>query len=195
MRVRRRRLQRSLPANDFGGSGARGWQSSFMDRILRLPLLLLAILCLDAGSARAQNMFAGDSLGGLALGQSAEAVIKVLGKPQSKGRDVEWEAIGEWVQEWHFPKQGLTLAMNSEKKSGAKTILSITAESPCQLITSRGIRIGSTEAAVAKAYRDVQNKEEGEPGKLFVAGSIYGGVMFHLKAGKVVQIFIGAAAE
>jgi hypothetical protein len=99
------------------------------------------------------------------------------------------------VQEWHFPKQGLTLAMSSEKKGGAKTILSITAEVPCELVTSRGIKIGSTWATLAKAYRDVQNKEEGEAGKLFVAGSVYGGVMFHLEAGKVTQIFIGAAAE
>jgi hypothetical protein len=157
--------------------------------------LLLVTFCMAVGSLRAEKMFEGDSLGTLKLRQGEGAVIKALGKPQSKGKDVEWEAIGEWVQEWHFPKQGLTLAMTSEKKGGAKTILNITAESPCQLATSRGIQIGSPEAKVAKAYRDVQNKEEGESGKLFVAGSIYGGVMFHLKEGKVVQIFIGAAAE
>jgi len=159
-----------------------------------LPLLL-ATFCMVVGSLRAETMFESDSLGTLKLRQGAEAVIKALGKPSAKGKDVEWEAIGEWVQEWRYPKQGLTLAMTSEKKGGAKTILSITAESPCQLLTSRGIQIGSTEAKVAKAYRDVQNKEEGEPGKLFVAGSVYGGTMFHLKDGKVVQIFIGAAAE
>jgi hypothetical protein len=158
-------------------------------------LFLLVTFCMAVGSLRAEKPFEGDTLGNLRLGQSAEAVIKALGKPASKGKDVEWEAIGEWVQEWHFPKQGLTLAMSSEKKGGAKTILSITAESPCQLATSRGIQIGSTEAKVEKAYRDVQNKEDGEPGKLFVAGSIYGGAMFHLKEGKVAQIFIGAAAE
>jgi hypothetical protein len=158
-------------------------------------LLLLAALCLGIGPLRAEKMFEGDSLGSLKLGQKAAAVIETLGKPASKGKDVEWEAIGEWVQEWHFPKQGLTLAMSSEKKGGAKTILSITAEAPCELATSRGIKIGSTEAALAKAYRDVQDKEAGEPGKLFVAGSVYGGVMFHLEDGKVAQIFIGAAAE
>jgi hypothetical protein len=160
-----------------------------------LHCLLLATFCLGIGSLRAQKVLENESLGTLKLGQGTDAIVKALGKPASKGKDVEWEAIGEWVQEWHFPKQGLTLAMTSEKKGGAKTILSITAESPCQLATSRGIQIGSTEAKVAKAYRDVQNKEEGEPGKLFVAGSVYGGVMFHLAGGKVIQIFIGAAAE
>lgn len=166
-----------------------------MKMILRLHLLVLATLSLGAGSLRAEKMFEGDSLGSLKLGQSAEAVTKVLGKPASKGKEVHWEAIGEWVQEWHFPKQGLTLAMNSEKKGGPKTILNVTAEAPCKLATARGIQIGSTEAEVAKAYRAVQNKEESEPGKLFVAGSVYGGVLFHLEAGKVIQIFIGAAAE
>lgn len=165
-----------------------------MKSILRLHLLL-AILCLDVGPLRAEKMFEGDSLGSLKLGQSAAVVTKALGKPASKGKEVEWEAIGEWVQEWHFPKQGLTLAMNSEKKGGAKTVLNITAEAPCELATSRGIKIGSTETALAKAYGDVQNKEESELGQLFVAGSVYGGVMFHLEDGKVVQIFIGAAAE
>jgi hypothetical protein len=159
-----------------------------------LPLLLAAF-CLALGSLRAEKMFEGDSLGSLELGQSAADVTKALGKPASKGKDVEWEAIGEWVQEWRYPKQGLTLAMNSAKKGGAKTILNITAVAPCELATSRGIRIGSTEAAVIKAYRDVQNKEEGTVGELFVAGSVYGGVLFHLESGKVVQIFIGAAAE
>jgi hypothetical protein len=159
-----------------------------------LPLLL-ATFCLAIGSLRAEKMFEGDSLGSLELGQSAADVVKALGKPASKGKDVEWEAIGEWVQEWRYPKQGLTLAMNSAKKGGAKTILNITAVAPCEFATSRGIRIGSTEAAVAKAYRDVQNKEESTVGELFVAGSVYGGVLFHLEAGKVVQIFIGAAAE
>lgn len=166
-----------------------------MTPVLRASLGLLVILGLGVTSLHAETMFENETLGSLKIGQSAEAVTKVLGKPRSKGKDVEWEAIGEWVQEWHFPKQGLTLAMNSAKKGGAKTILNITAEAPCELATSRGIKIGSPEAAVAKAYRDVQNKEEGEAGKLFVAGSVYGGVMFHLEAGKVVQIFIGAAAE
>jgi hypothetical protein len=167
-----------------------------MKSMLRLHFLLLATICLGAGSLRAEKPFEDESLGSLKLGRGAGAVIKALGKPQSKGEEVHWEAIGEWVQDWHFPKQGLTLAMSSEKKGSAKkTVLNITAEAPCKLATSRGIKIGSPEAAVTKAYRDVWNKEAGEPGKLFVAGSIYGGVMFHLRDGKVAQIFIGAAAE
>ena len=75
------------------------------------------------------------------------------------------------------------------------SVLSLSAESPCKLATSRGIKIGSTEAEVTKAYRDVRNAEQSIAGQTFVAGSIYGGAIFTIKAGKIVQIFIGAAAE
>jgi len=160
-----------------------------------LPLLLFATLGLGIGPLRAEKMFEGESLGKLKLGQGADAVSKFLCKPDSRGKEVFWEAIGVWVQDWRFPKQGLTLAMSSQKKGGSKTIFSITAEAPCKLATSRGIMIGSTEADLAKAYRDVRNKEASTPGKIFVAGSVYGGAIFNLKDGKVVQIFIGAAAE
>lgn len=157
-------------------------------------IVLLLTLASGLTPLRAEKMFEDESLGKLKLGQKAEAVVKSLGKPDSKGKDVYWEAIGEWVQDWNFPKQGLTLAMSSEKKGGARTILSITAEAPCQLATSRGITIGSPEADL-KAYRDLRNTEHSVPGKSFVAGSIYGGAIFTLKGGKVAQIFIGAAAE
>ncbi len=40
-----------------------------------------------------------------------------------------------------------------------------------------------------------RTKRKATPGKTFVAGSIYGGVIFTFDDGKVEQIFIGAAAE
>lgn len=99
------------------------------------------------------------------------------------------------MQEWRFKKLGLQLSLASEKKGGAKSVLSITTEAPCSLATERGIRIGSTSTEVTRAYGDVRDKEQSEPGKTFVAGSIYGGVIFSFTGGKVSQIFIGAAAE
>lgn len=136
-----------------------------------------------------------ETFGKLALGQSAETLCKVLGEPQGKGKDTLWEAIGEWVQDWKFPKQGFTIAMSSEKKGGAKTVFSITAGAGCQFATARGIKIGSPEAAVRKAYAKERDKEQSSSGETFVAGSIYGGVIFTFTEGKVTQIFIGAAAE
>lgn len=136
-----------------------------------------------------------EAFGKLALGQKAEAVVALLGKPESKGRDVMWEAIGERVQEWKYPAQGLILNMASGTKGGAKTVYSISASAGCPLATARGIRIGSTEAEVRKAYGKVEDRESGVRGESFVAGSVYGGVIFQLAKGKVTGIFIGAAAE
>lgn len=157
-------------------------------------LFLLAILISPCLWAEEKNV-SSEPMGKLALGQSAEAVQKLIGTPEAKGKDVLWEAIGEWVQDWKFPKQGLILAMASEKKGGAKTVFSITAEGACSLATARGIRIGSPEAVVRKAYAKEADKEQERRGETFIAGSIYGGVIFSFKEGKVSQIFIGAAAE
>lgn len=166
-----------------------------MKTIFRVRLLWFITLCLGVAPLGAEEMFEKETLGKIKLGQSGDAVVKALGKPESKGKEELWEAIGEWVQEWNYPKQGLMLAMSSQKKGGGKETLSITAVAPCTLATSRGITIGSTEAELTKVYRAEWNKEESEAGKLLVAGSVYGGVIFNLKGGKVVQIFVGAAAE
>ena len=136
-----------------------------------------------------------ERLGGLRLGLSARQLTALLGQPESQGRDVEWAATGDWVQSWHYPKQGLRLDMASTSQGGEKAVLSITATPPCPLATARGIRLGSTAAEVTQAYGDVQDREQSEPDRSFVAGSVYGGVIFTFTDGKVSQIFIGAAAE
>lgn len=161
-------------------------------------LLVVFLICLGVSlpAVRAQeDLSSRESLGKLKLGSKGDEVIKLLGKPASKGKDVEWAAIGEWVQEWKFPEQGIQLNMASAKKGGTKTVLMITGTSACKLATAKGIAIGSSEADVKKAYGSVQDKENSEAGKTFVAGSIYGGVIFHFEKGKVSEIFIGAAAE
>lgn len=161
-------------------------------------IFILGIFCIASGFSvwgAEDTPLENEALGKLKLGQKAAEVVTLIGKPDSKGKDTEWGATGEWVQEWTFKKQGLTLNLASEKKGGAKTVLMITAEAPCSLATKRGIRIGSTSAEVTKAYGDVQDKEQSEAGKSFVAGSVYGGVIFSFTGGKVSRIFIGAAAE
>jgi hypothetical protein len=161
-------------------------------------LFIFALICLGFSASPLQaedDLASRELLGKLALGQKAEEVIKLLGKPASKGKDVMWEAIGEWVQEWEFPDQGISLHMASTKKGGVKSVLTITGSAKCKFSTARGIGIGSSEAAVKKAYGAVQDKEASEAGKIFVAGSVYGGVIFHFEKGNVSEIFIGAAAE
>lgn len=161
-----------------------------MKRLL-LGFLLAWVFPLQAGQVSVDE----EPFGKLALGQKADEVVALLGKPESKGKDIMWEAIGEWVQEWKYPAQGLALNMASGSKGGAKTVYSISASAGCSLATARGIRIGSAEAEVRKAYGKVEDRESGVRGESFVAGSVYGGVIFQLAKGKVTGIFIGAAAE
>jgi hypothetical protein len=142
-----------------------------------------------------EDLSARVSLGKLRLGLSGAEVVKLLGKPSSTGKDVMWEAIGEWVQEWNYPAHGLSLNMASGKKGGAKSVFSISAFAGCTLATARGIRIGSNEGEVRKAYGAVEDKESSVRGASFVAGSLYGGVIFRFEKGRVSDIFIGAAAE
>lgn len=155
----------------------------------------LAIVFCTTASGADDKFLENEVLGKLKLGLKAADVITLIGKPDSKGKDTEWAATGDWVQEWRFKSQGLTLNMASESKGGAKTLLSITAAAPSKLTTARGIHIGSTTAEVTKAYRKVEDKEQSEAGKTFVAGSVYGGVIFTFTGGKVSHIFIGAATE
>lgn len=140
-------------------------------------------------------MFADDGLGKLVLGQKVEEVVALLGKPEAKGANEFWEATGEWVQALEYPGQGLSVKVSSEKKAGKQTVLMLTATSGCKLATKRGIKLGSTEAEVKKAYKDVGNAEESKAGETFVAGSVYGGVIFTFEKGVVTEIFMGAAAE
>lgn len=138
---------------------------------------------------------AGETVGGLALEAPAASVLKKFGDPPVIGDNVLMEATGEWVQEWSWPKLGLEINMGSTAKNGPKTVWSITAGKGSDLVTKRGIKIGSTMEEVRKAYGDVEDKESPASKDSFVAGSVYGGLIFTLNKGKVTQIFLGAAAE
>lgn len=155
-----------------------------------LHFFLFAIL-----GAAEKDPLGEETIGGLKLGQPAGVVVTRLGQPERKGKEVCWEATGDWVVNWKFPKQGLELNLASGAKGGPKKILSILAQAPCPLATGRGVKVGSTEAEVRKAYGPWEEKTESKPGETFVAGSIYGGIIFSFQAGRVRRIFFGAAAE
>ncbi len=178
----------------LGGSTASPDMSLFL-RPTSLCLFLIALGVRMDSLMAGDKLLEGDSLGKLTIGQNVDRVTALLGKPDSKGKDELWDATGEWVQEWRYKAQGLNLHMASKSKGTAKAIANITALPPCKLATARGIRIGNSIAEVTKAYKNVQDKEQSVPAKTFVAGSIYGGVIFTFEGGTVWQIFIGAAAE
>lgn len=136
-----------------------------------------------------------ESFGKLAIGQSSVDVLKVLGKPGTKGKETVQEADGTRVQHWSYPDSGLTIVMQSLEKNGAQTVHMIRAVAPCTLATARGIKIGSAEAVVQKAYAKERNKARSNAGKSLLAGSPYDGVEFTFTAGKVGEIFVGVTAE
>jgi hypothetical protein len=159
------------------------------------------------------KVLAAESIGKIRHEQKAENLIKAYGEPKSKGKAEMWEAIGEWVEDWNYPALGVVVKMSFEKKESPKKVLMVIAGKGCELATARGIKVGSTRAAVEKAYGDVQEKVPGDgpakPGDpkpepaekgdkeedSFVAGTIYGGVIFSFKDGKVSEILLGAGAE
>lgn len=137
----------------------------------------------------------GERIGGLRLGLLQKEVDRMVPCKPRKDKEILEGATGEYVQMWKYPECGIELKMSSSRKGGAKAVESIYVRSPSGLETSRGIRIGSTEAEVMKAYGRYRDNEMGENGKEFVAGSIYGGMIFQFKNGRVTEIFLGAAAE
>lgn len=157
--------------------------------------MVIAGLICGVAFAADEFPFEKEKIGKLHIGLSEREVKQIIpGKP-TLGPEKWWGADGQYHQKWKYPEVGITLGMVSEKKSGIKSIESITITSPSTLQTQSGIRIGSTVQEVIKAYGRFQNAEDSKQGELFVAGSIFGGVMFNFHQGRVSRIYIGAAAE
>lgn len=138
-----------------------------------------------------------EAIGPLREGMGTIELVDLLGAPPEKDEIFEEGATGDWVQEWKFPNAGVELFMRADTERGAQTIKAITVKAPCEYATKRGIKVGSTRAELDKAYGDVKDQDgfgDDEPGS-FVAGSVYGGIIFGLEDGKVSEIFMGAAAE
>lgn len=166
--------------------------------IAAIVLAVVALVSSPACATAADETFdvlKAESLGKVKHEDKEKVVLKLFGQPKSKGSDELWEATGEWVQEWRYPEQGIELQMASKKKGGTKAVSIIKGLSNCKFATARGIKIGSSLAEVRKAYGDVEEKDDPKNDEVFVAGSVYGGVIFTLKQKKVVEIFIGAGAE
>ena len=140
-------------------------------------------------------LFREERIGNLHIGISKTEVNKKIHCALKRGSDKLWGADGLYHQKWEYAGCGINLDMVSEKKGGPKSAGSITVVGPSTLSTKKGIRIGSMEQEVMEAYKPYWNREDSERGRTFVAGSIYGGLIFSFESGKVSAIFLGAAAE
>jgi hypothetical protein len=163
----------------------------------------LAIFALAASAAAQQKsedaafkFMKGEKFGALKLDMTEAEIAKLLPAKPVRSREQLWGADGQYHLKWSYRAQGLTLGMVSEKKGGTKTLESITCDVRCTLKTARGIGLGSSLADAQKAYAAEFNKEDSTKPGVFVAGSIYGGLVLNFnKAGKVSAMFLGAAAE
>lgn len=152
-------------------------------------------MCNASLAARDHDPLAEERIGTLSIGLSETDLKKSINCPLKRGKDILWGADGAYHQTWKCADCGLEIGMVSEKRGATKMIESLTITAPSTLTTKRGIRIGSTEQEVRKAYRREWNKEDSTNNGNFVAGSIYGGIIFQFRDGMVCQIFLGAAAE
>ncbi len=127
--------------------------------------------------------------------ETEKDALKLLGKPEKKSKAELWGADGLIHQQWFYKTKGIVVDFVKEDKSGLGEVYSVAISAPSEKKTSRGIGIGSAQQEVLKAYAAEINREESALPETIVAGSIYGGVVFTMKNGNVVSIFIGAAAE
>lgn len=136
-----------------------------------------------------------ESLGKLKIDMRARDVVSILGHPESKGEKKVWGSDGLYHQQWFYPRWGTVLDMVSEKGDEFFEVFSIKITSPARLKTKRGIGIGDTYEKVRKVYQQYEDTENSIPSKTFVAGSIYGGLIFTFKEKRVTQIYLGSIAE
>lgn len=171
---------------------------------MRLPLAAsLAALALLASAALAQQksedemfkLIKIEAIGALRIGSTEAEVKRALAAPTRRTREVFQPGDARYIQRWTYAKQGLDLRMGSDRKGAAKAIDAIDCSARCTLKSARGIGVGSTLEEVQKAYAAEFNKDESKLPELFVAGTIYGGLLLKVKAGKVSSMFLGAAAE
>jgi hypothetical protein len=135
-----------------------------------------------------------ERIGSLRIGLSEAKVNQIMNCNLKREPEQFSQVDGAYHQEWKYANCGIVLVMVSDRQNASKSIYSISTSSPSRLSTKRGIRIGSTKTAVIKAYKSEWNRGDGGS-ENFVAGSIYGGLIFQFENGKVSQIFLGAAAE
>jgi hypothetical protein len=170
--------------------------------VARAALAGFAALALS-GAAAAQGksqedlfkLMKTETIGALRIDMTEAQIKQILLAKPTRSREQLWGADGQYHQKWNYAGQGLTLGLVSEKNGGAKTLEMIDCSARCTLKSARGIGIGSTLADVQKAYGAEFNKEESKLPEMFVAGTIYGGLILKMKAGKVSSMFLGAAAE
>jgi hypothetical protein len=136
-----------------------------------------------------------EGFGALHLNLEEKHVVRLLGAPTTKGPRVLWEGDALYHQTWRYPAQGITLDMVAQSGTERLTIAGIRIGLSSTLKTARGIGIGDSYADVENKYALDKDEAHTDPPFTFVAGSLYGGVIFSFENNKVTQIFLGKSGE
>jgi hypothetical protein len=141
-----------------------------------------------------QELLATEDINGMRVGapfsMPAEALTDWVDTPALK-----WEADGLYHRSYihRTSRDEISVACPDSACTGP-LIHSISLSEASSLKTMRRIGIGSSAEEVRLAYKQYLNPEESNDSTL-VAGTVYGGMIFTLRNGKVAQLFMGAAAE
>ncbi len=171
-----------------------------MRMIILLLTIVTGILIISSVTAKAEDedlsaILKVEKIGSIKLDLPSSQIIEMLGKPGKQSEVVLEAATGLYVSNWEYKEKGITLQMASEEKKGKMKVNSISITAPCNLKTARGIGIGSNKEDVKKVYANCPIDKDFTTEDQLVIGSVYGGIFFSFKDGKVKGIFLGAGAE
>ncbi|MBU1238486.1 hypothetical protein KKF84_04100 [Myxococcota bacterium] len=144
------------------------------------------------GTAKIKQQVTRELLGTLRLDMTADAIVALMGQPETKSTPREEAATGYILSEWKWTKKGVSASLDSSGKTTKVTFLSVSA--PFTGTTTCGIGIGSTVEAMKKIYDKYFDRDFTKEGN-YVVGSIYGGLAFTSKDNRINQISMGAFAE
>ena len=136
------------------------------------------------------DLFNSETVGPLRPGLPATLVVRELGPPTSKSTPTYEAATGDYTSAWKWPHAALMLS--ADKPAGPFTARSVSITGPATWETRKHIHIGSTRADVEKAYTRSAD-DDGKPDS-FLAGSMYGGLLFTFEHDVVASISLGAFA-
>ncbi|MCP9849032.1 hypothetical protein [Cyanobium sp. Morenito 9A2] len=159
-----------------------------------LPWALAVATPLPTAATEPFPVLSRERLGPLRIGSTAAEVRRAVACPIQRGPATLWAADGALHQRWRAPACGLELDLVSERPGPPPVVGSIRLGAPSPWRSAGGIGIGSPEAQVRRVYGADLNAQESQAGSL-VVGSIYGGLIVTVRAGRVSGLFLGAAAE
>ena len=173
----------------------KSYKLSILFLVIAFGMIILSSPAVKADDEDPSAILQKEKIGSLKLDLPASGIIELLGKPGKKSAVTFEAATGLYVCDWEYKDKGIFLQMASEDNKGKMKVNSIRIAAPCKFQTARGIGIGSKKGDVEKAYKGCPVDKDFTTEDQLVIGSVFGGIFFIFKEGKVNGIFIGAGAE